>query len=64
MSVKRKKRGKKRVDKVAQRLIESERLFQEAKELSPYPFRQFTKSFDSFEEYERWRRAQKNPWYR
>jgi hypothetical protein len=24
----------------------------------------FVKSFDSVDEYERWRRAQTNPWYR
>ncbi len=48
----------------AARLYAAERLFLDFRELTPYRFRPFTKSFDSFEQYERWRRAQTNPWYR
>lgn len=60
-----KRRNKKRNrDPVAERLFESEKLFREARELTPYTFRPFWKTFDSFAEYERWRHAQKNPWYR
>jgi hypothetical protein len=49
---------------VARRLFEAERLFQDFKELTPFPFRPLARTFASFREYERWRRAQKNPWYR
>ena len=45
-------------------LAEAERLFADFKELTPYPYRPFVRSFSSFAEYERWKRAQKNPWYR
>jgi hypothetical protein len=49
----------------AARLAEAERLFREFEALTPYPKpRPFTKSFDSFVDYERWRRAQRNPWNR
>ena len=48
----------------AHRLFESERLFLDFKELTPYPFRPLTRSFASFRECELWRRAQKSPWYR
>jgi len=48
----------------ARRLAEAERLFQDFRELTPYRFRPFVRSFASFAQYERWRRAQKNPWYR
>ncbi len=48
----------------AARLHEAERLFQDFKELTPFRFRPFAKSFASFSEYERWRLAQTNPWYR
>jgi len=48
----------------AARLFEAERLFRDFRALTPYRFRPFTKSFDSFRQYERWRRAQTNPWYR
>jgi hypothetical protein len=48
----------------AARLREAERLFTDFAELTPYPFKPFTRSFDSFDEYERWKRAQTNPWYR
>jgi hypothetical protein len=45
-------------------LAESEALFRDFARLTPYPFTPFVKSFDSFDEYERWCRAQTNPWYR
>jgi hypothetical protein len=48
----------------AARLFEAERLFADFVELTPYEFRPFVKSFDSFAAYERWKRAQTNPWYR
>ena len=48
----------------AARLLESERLFRDFVELTPYKFKPFVKAFDSFDEYERWKRAQTNPWYR
>jgi hypothetical protein len=48
----------------ARRLFEAERLFLDFKELTPFRFRPLAKTFSSFAEYERWRRAQKNPWYR
>jgi hypothetical protein len=48
----------------AARLFEAERLFADFVELTPYAFRPFVKSFDSFSAYERWKRAQANPWYR
>jgi hypothetical protein len=48
----------------AARLFEAERLFRDFVELTPYKFTPFVKSFDSFDEYERWRRVQTNPWYR
>ncbi len=47
-----------------QRLFEAERLFLDFKELTGFRYRPFVKSFDSFLAYERWKRAQKNPWYR
>lgn len=53
-----------RADLVAQRLFEAERLFEEFKALTPYPYHPFVRSFDSFADYERWKRAQTNPWYR
>ena len=48
----------------AARLLEAEQLFADFIELTPYRFRPFVKSFDSFAAYERWKRAQTNPWYR
>jgi len=48
----------------ARRLFEAERVFQDFKELTPFRFHPFARSFASFLEYERWKRAQKNPWYR
>ncbi|MCL4847452.1 MAG: hypothetical protein KJ066_13015, partial [Acidobacteria bacterium] len=48
----------------AARLAEAEALFRDFVALTPYPYRPFVRSFDSFDEYERWRRAQTNPWYR
>lgn len=48
----------------AQRLYEAERLFLDFRELTPYRFRPMARTFVSFEAYERWKRAQTNPWYR
>ena len=48
----------------AARLRLAEDLFRDFKALTPYRFRPFVRSFDTFDEYERWRRAQTNPWYR
>ena len=45
-------------------LAEGERLYEDFKELTPYPYRPFVRSFSSFSEYERWKRDQQNPWYR
>jgi hypothetical protein len=45
-------------------LAESERLFADFKQLTPYRYRPFVRTFSSFEGYERWKRAQTNPWYR
>jgi hypothetical protein len=45
-------------------LAEAERLYRDFVALTPYRFTPFVRSFDSFDEYERWRRAQQNPWYR
>jgi len=45
-------------------LAAAEALFRDFVRLTPYEFRPFVKTFNSFEEYERWRRAQTNPWYR
>jgi len=46
------------------RLEASEALFRDFQALTPYRYTPFVRSFDSFDEYERWRRAQTNPWYR
>jgi hypothetical protein len=48
----------------AARLADAERLFADFRQLTPYRFRPFARTFTSFAEYERWRRAQTNPWYR
>jgi hypothetical protein len=45
-------------------LYEAERLFLDFRELTPFSFVPFVKSFRSFRAYERWRNAQTNPWYR
>jgi hypothetical protein len=45
-------------------LAEAEQLFADFKRLTPFRYRPFTRSFDTFADYERWRRGQKNPWYR
>jgi hypothetical protein len=61
------RRSRKRVNRsdiVAQRLFEAERFFEDFKALTPYPYCPFVRSFESFAEYERWKRAQTNPWYR
>ena len=48
----------------AARLEAAEALFRDFAELTPYRYRPFTKGFDSWDDYERWRRVQTNPWYR
>jgi hypothetical protein len=48
----------------AGRLHEAERLYRDFVELTPYRFTPFVRSFESVEAYERWKRAQTNPWYR
>ena len=60
------KRSKRRTQDTApvRCLDEAERLFNDFRELTPYRFRPFARSFDSFAAYERWKRAQTNPWYR
>ena len=45
-------------------LFESEQLYRDFVELTPFRFRPLARSFESFAEYERWKRAQQNPWYR
>jgi hypothetical protein len=48
----------------AARLALAERLYRDFEALTPYPRpRPYVKSFSSFAAYERWKRAQKNPWY-
>ena len=49
---------------LAERLVEAERLFRDFQELTPYRFTPFVRMFDSFADYERWKHAQANPWYR
>lgn len=56
--------SRKRSDSVVARLLEAERLFEEFKVLTPYPYKPFVRTFDTFDEFERWKRAQTNPWYR
>lgn len=46
------------------RLDAAEALFRDFCELTPFRYRPFVRSFDSWDHYERWRRAQTNPWYR
>jgi len=45
-------------------LHEAERLFRDFAALTPHAYVPFVKTFDSFEDYQRWRDAQTNPWYR
>lgn len=46
-------------------LEEAERLFRDFAQLTPFPPpKPFVKSFDSFADYETWRRGQRNPWLR
>ena len=49
---------------VEARLDAAEALFRDFCELTPFRYRPFVRSFDSWDDYERWRRAQTNPWYR
>jgi len=46
------------------RLDAAEVLFRDFCELTPFRYRPFVRTFDSWDDYERWRRAQTNPWYR
>ena len=48
----------------AERLYEAEALFRDFEQVTPFQFRPFVKSFDSFEAFDRWKREQTNPWYR
>lgn len=48
----------------AARLHAAERLFHDFAALTPYRFTPFVKTFASFDDYQRWRDAQTNPWYR
>ena len=48
----------------AARLALAEALFRDFARLTPHRYKPFVKSFDSWDAYERWRRAQTNPWYR
>ena len=45
-------------------LREAERLYADFKRLTPYPYRPFARTFSTFAQYERWKHAQTNPWYR
>jgi hypothetical protein len=48
----------------ADRLEQAEQLFRDFCALTPFPQpKPFAKTFDSFAAYERWKRAQRNPWY-
>jgi hypothetical protein len=61
------KRGARKPDvakSAAGRLAEAERLFADFTELTRHRYRPFARTFTTFAEYERWRRAQTNPWYR
>ncbi|MBI2335672.1 MAG: hypothetical protein HYU97_02785 [Deltaproteobacteria bacterium] len=49
---------------VEKRLNVLEELYQRYWLLNPYPFKPLVKSFNSFKEYEHWKKKQKNPWYR
>ena len=51
-------------DVLLERIETSERLFQDFKKVTSYPFEPIIKSFDSFEDYEKWKDEQTNPWYR
>lgn len=46
------------------RLEEAERLYLDFKEVTPFKYEPFVKSFDTFDEYEKWKNEQTNPWYR
>jgi hypothetical protein len=48
----------------AARLDAAEALYRDFVELTPFRYRPFVRAFDSWDDYERWRRAQTNPWYR
>ena len=49
----------------AARLALAEQLYRDFEQLTPYEKPQpFVRTFASFAAYERWRRAQRNPWLR
>jgi len=58
------RRRRQKRDSPAARLAEAERLFLDFRDLTPYRYRPFVRTFASFEEYEEWKRAQANPWFR
>lgn len=45
------------------RLKVLDELYQQFCLLTPYKCKPFVKSFNSFKEYEAWKKKQKNPWY-
>lgn len=48
---------------VAQRLAQSESLYRQARELSPFKgYKPFVKTFNRMEDYEKWKKSQKHPW--
>jgi hypothetical protein len=64
MARRRSRRRRRRGDTPAARLAEAERLFLDFRDLTPYRYRPFVKTFASFEAYEEWKHAQTNPWFR
>lgn len=65
MTRRRVRSGVRLLTSAAARLAEAERLYRDFERLTPFPKpKPFVRSFDSFAEYERWRRAQANPWNR
>jgi hypothetical protein len=60
----RRRRGPAEPRSATARLQAAERLFEDFKALTPFRCHRLVRSFDSFDEYERWRHAQTNPWYR
>jgi hypothetical protein len=38
-------------------------LFDQYLLLTPYKYKPFVKTFDSFEQYESWKKKQRNPWF-
>lgn len=48
---------------VEERFKNLEALYERFLRLNSYPPKPFVRSFDSFEEYEEWRKKQTSPWY-